>query len=160
MNCRIEGPWDDVRRFENTMGNIFEEFCCGGEGHALLPTDEACLTPAVKAEDVAWEPYTDIQETEKEFVLTADIPGVEKKDIEINATEDGVEIKAETRLGEDEEKEGFVKRERSYRRFYRKYALPAAVDPAKAEAQYNNGVLEVKLSKKKVGKKGSTVEVK
>ncbi len=159
MNCGRD-PWDDIRRFENNIGNIFEEFWGRGGGPLLLPTGEACLAPAVKAEDVAWEPYTDIQETENEVVLTADIPGVEKEDIEINATEDGVEIKAETRFEEDEEKEGFVRRERGYRRFYRKYALPAAVDPAKAEARYNNGVLEVKLPKKKVGKKGSTVEVK
>lgn len=154
-------PWDDIRRCENSMNHLFEDFW--GKSPVLLHSGDTCLAPVAKGEDegdVVWEPYTDIRETEKEILLTADIPGVKKEDIEINVTDEGIEIRAETDLEKDDEKDGFIRRERSYSRYYRGYSLPSAVDPEKADATYNNGVLEIRLPKKTVEKKGKTIDVK
>ncbi len=155
-------PWYDLLRFEDSLNTIFEDFL--GKGNPLenetcqLPCGDKDLAP-VKEGDVVWKPYTDIQETEKEVVLIADIPGVKKEDIKVNVTEEGVEIKAEKEFEKDEEKEGYIRRERSYSSFYRNYGLPARVDPKKAKAKYENGVLELTLTKKAEGKKGATINV-
>lgn len=70
-------------------------------------------------------PASEIVETDKEVIVTAEVPGVEKGDISINATEDSIEVSAEKK----EEKKGYFMQERHYGRFY------------------NNGVLEVRLPK-------------
>jgi HSP20 family protein len=84
-------PWEELRKFERRMNRLFDEFWTYGP--RLLPSGRAELEPA-KISLETREPYTDIQETDKEVILTAEMPGVDKKDIKINATEDGIEISA------------------------------------------------------------------
>jgi HSP20 family protein len=93
------------------------------------------------------EPFTDLQETEKEVIITMEVPGVEKQDIKIDITEDRIEISAERKDESKEEGEGYLRRERRYGRFYKALTLPAAVDHSKVKATYKNGVLEILLPK-------------
>jgi len=100
------------------------------------------VLPVGKDSDVR-EPFASsiVNEKDNEFNITAEMPGIEKKDIEVNATESEVVIKAEG----------------SGRKYYKSIAAPSSVDPNSAKAKYNNGVLEVTLklkeSKKPKGKK-------
>ncbi|MHA1409022.1 MAG: Hsp20/alpha crystallin family protein [Candidatus Odinarchaeia archaeon] len=93
-------------------------------------------------------PDVDIIETGDELVITCDMPGLNKEDIDLKVTEDMIEISSEVKSEDRKEEEGYLRRERSYRKFYRKIPLPKPVIPSKAKAAYNNGVLEVRLKKK------------
>jgi HSP20 family protein len=76
------------------------------------------------------EPYTDIivDEKNKEVIVTAEMPGIEKKDVKLHATEKEIEIKAET----------------EERKYYKKVPLGAKIVPEKTHSTYNNGILEIK----------------
>lgn len=143
-------PYDEIRELERRMSRLFREFW--GRGPRLLGTGETAIEP-YKGEVGIREPFTDIQESDKEIIVTAEIPGVDKRDIRINATEDRLEISAETKYEAKEEKEGYVRKERSYGRFYRALTLPATVKSQEAKASYKNGVLEVILPKVEAVKK-------
>ncbi|MEM2906782.1 MAG: Hsp20/alpha crystallin family protein [Candidatus Odinarchaeota archaeon] len=93
-------------------------------------------------------PDVDIMETDSELVITSDMPGLSKDDIQIKVSEDAVEVSSEVKREEKEEDKGYIRRERVYRKFYRKLPLPVSVDAEKAKATYKNGVLEVRLPKK------------
>lgn len=105
-----------------------------------------------------FEPNVDIQETPTELVVTAELPGIKKKDINLNVTEDTIEISAETRGEVAEERPGFVHKERRMGRFYRSLWLPYKVKPDGAKAKYSDGVLEVRLPRAEV-RRGRNVEI-
>ena len=79
------------------------------------------------------EPLVDVMETDDEVKVIAELPGVEKKDIKLYGTEDTLTISVDT----------------AERKYYKKVELPSAVDAKSAKASYKNGVLEVRLKKKK-----------
>ena len=98
-------------------------------------------------------PKVDVLNREAEIVVKAEIPGVDKKDIDISVGDDSVTIKGETRKEEKEEKGDYYRCEISSGRFSRTVALPAAVDGAKATASFKDGVLELTLPKLKATKR-------
>lgn len=104
------------------------------------------------------KPLVDIYETDDEVVVVADLPGLEKDDISINAMEDTLEISAETKKAGEAKKPRYFRQERRYKRFYRRLRLPAKVNPEKVKSTYRNGVLEVRLPKIKV-KKGVRIKI-
>ncbi len=93
------------------------------------------------------QPPVDIMETDDSVIVTAELPGIEKGDVEVHVTQDSIEIKGEIKSEETEEGESYYRRERSYTSFFRELALPAEVTPDKATAKMNNGILEVKVPK-------------
>jgi HSP20 family protein len=97
--------------------------------------------------------YTDIKETDNEIIIEAELPGVKKDDININATEDRVEITAEAKTEETEEKREYIHKEREQKKFYRSFTLPVKVFPEKSKATYKNGILELRLPKKETREK-------
>jgi HSP20 family protein len=105
-----------------------------------------------------FEPYVDIQETLTEVLVTAELPGIKKKDIKLNVTEDMLEISAEAREEVAEERPGLVRKERRIGKFYRSLSLPCKVKPEEAKAKYVDGVLEVRLPRMEV-RRGRDVEV-
>jgi HSP20 family protein len=90
---------------------------------------------------------------DKEIIATAEMPGLEKKDIKINVTEDMLEISTETKQEEKKEEKGYIYRERRSGSYYRAISLPSPVDPDNSKATYENGVLEIKMPKTEVKKK-------
>jgi HSP20 family protein len=92
-------------------------------------------------------PLVDIYETPDEVVVDADLPGVQKEDIEVSATEDTITIKAEAEKEEEVEEEGYYLKERGHMKFYRRLPLPKKVKPKQIKAKYQNGILTVKLPK-------------
>ncbi len=140
--------WDEFRRFEEIMNRMFEEFSGRPRRRLLASGERGEIAPAVYR-----EPFTDVIETEKEIIATAELPGLEKQDININVTEDRLEISAETKHEEKKEEKGYVYRERSSGSYYRTISLPSPVDPDSSKASYKNGVLEIKMPKTEIKKK-------
>jgi HSP20 family protein len=95
-------------------------------------------------------PAVDIKEEENRFVIEADIPGVEPKDIEI-AMENGVlTIRGERKIESQQEGKEYKRVERVYGAFYRRFSLPDTADAESVSATGKNGVLQITIPKKAV----------
>jgi HSP20 family protein len=132
-------PNEEMRRMEEWMNNMFGEF--EPVTSRLLPAgaDEEVMKTAT--------PSIDIQEIENKILVTADVPGIEKEDITVNIHGDVLEITAQKKKEKEEKGEGYLRRERSYTKFYRKIALPGEVDPDKVDATLKDGVLKIEMEK-------------
>ncbi|MEM4133639.1 MAG: archaeal heat shock protein Hsp20 [Candidatus Micrarchaeia archaeon] len=103
----------------------------GPDGKPIIQEfgDKPQITP--KGIEEKREPLVDIINEKNDIKIIAELPGVRKEDIELNATEKGLEIKVDT----------------PERKYYKKLELPAKIKPETADAKYNNGVLEVIIKK-------------
>jgi HSP20 family protein len=91
----------------------------------------------------------DLSEHDDSYMVKADIPGVRKEDIDVRIDRNQVTISAEVKQEKEEKKDGRVLRsERQYGFASRSFALASDIDDAKADARYQNGVLELRLPKK------------
>ena len=106
-------------------------------------------------------PAVDVVETDNAYELTADLPGIDEKNIEVKLAQGGLTIKGEKREEKEETKKDYYLHERYIGSFERHFALPEGVDTDKIEASFKNGVLEVRLPKKPEAiKPEKTIEVK
>ena len=94
-----------------------------------------------------WVPAVDIQETENELIVKADVPDVEMKDIDVRMENGTLTIRGERKFEAKKNEGGWHRVERSYGTFERAFALPETVDPEAVKADYKNGVLTVTLPK-------------
>jgi HSP20 family protein len=94
-----------------------------------------------------WIPAMDLVETDGDFVLRADLPGVDEKDVSIELEDRVLTISGERKAEHEERKEGFYRVERSSGSFTRTLTLPEGVDPASIKANFDKGVLEVRIPK-------------
>jgi len=90
----------------------------------------------------------DVYETPEEFVIRAAVPGVEPKDVEITVDEDVLTISGESRKEEEVKEEHYHRRELRVGSFQRSLRLPPTVDPEKATASFENGLLKLSIPKK------------
>jgi HSP20 family protein len=93
-------------------------------------------------------PAVDVIETDDAYELTADLPGIDEKNIEVKLAEGGLTIKGERQEEKEEKKKDYYLHERHFGSFERHFALPEGVDADKIEASFKNGVLTVRLPKK------------
>ena len=98
-------------------------------------------------------PHVDVVEQDDEVIIQAELPGVDKKDLDISVTSTTVSIKGTTRHEEKEEKGDYYRREISRGSYSRTLALPVEVDESKARASLKDGVLELALPKAEKAKK-------
>lgn len=89
----------------------------------------------------------DMHETEKDVTVTAEIPGIDEKDISVTLSRDILTISGEKKTEKSEDTKGFYKMERVYGSFRRSLPVPAGIDPDKVEATFKNGVLTITLAK-------------
>ena len=130
-------PFRDLGGLQDRINRLFEEGLV-----RLRPwTSEAI-------EDAAWSPAVDIVETENDIVLRADLPGVDPKDVDIQVENGTLTLKGERKFESDVKEDDYRRVERVYGSFLRSFALPPTVDAEKVEAEYRNGVLELKLPKR------------
>ena len=106
-----------------------------------------------------WAPMLNISETKDAMVVTADMPGVDPKEIEIALTGDLLTLKGEKDKEIVEKEERYHRVERTYGAFLRSVRLPMAVDGSKVTATFKNGVLVVTLPKTPASK-GTMIPVK
>ena len=106
-----------------------------------------------------WRPAVDIREEKDRYVIIADLPGVDPKDIEITMEQGVLTIKGERSSEKEESHEGYSRVERVRGSFYRRFSLPDSTDPENIEAKGKDGVLEITLPKsEKVQPKKITVK--
>ena len=94
-----------------------------------------------------WSPAVDVKETDNSFVLSADIPGLTKKDIKINVANGRLSICGERSFETDQENDNYHYRERQFGSFDRSFNLPDTVDEENISASFKNGILNVLLPK-------------
>ena len=94
-----------------------------------------------------WVPPVDIREETSQFVLHADLPGLEAKDIDITLVKGVLTIRGHRKLETRDEKNGFRRVERVSGEFYRRFTLPDTADSQAVKAKFANGVLEVAIPK-------------
>ncbi|HEV2200719.1 MAG TPA: Hsp20/alpha crystallin family protein [Bryobacteraceae bacterium] len=99
-----------------------------------------------------WVPAVDIQETENELILKADVPEVEMKDIDVRLENGTLTIRGERKFEAKKNEGGWHRVERGYGSFERAFTVPDTVSPEGVKAEYKNGVLTVTLPKKEVAK--------
>jgi len=138
-------PFALMNRLHEQLGQIFGD---------NFGAPEAASSP-----NVAWIPSVDVHEEPERFVVRADVPGVEPKDIEVTAADGVLTIRGERRSEKRAKDGGFERLERVAGTFLRRFTLPETAQPEAITAKQTNGVLEVVIPKQpKVQPKRVTVE--
>ena len=130
-------PWSLLDRFNQHLNQL-------GYSDKALSSNDSDSSNIVTSH---WRPAVDIKEEADRFLITADLPGVEPKDIEITMDNGVLTIKGERKSEVRDEKEGYKRVERVSGTFYRRFSLPDTADAERIEAKGNHGVLEVTLPK-------------
>lgn len=125
--------------FQDEMNRLFSDFF----GDVSLPSWFRGREAAF-----AVSPAMDVTENDKEFKITAELAGLEAKDVQISTAEGYVTIKGEKKQESKEEHAGYFRQERSYGSFQRVVALPDTANLDKAEASFKSGVLTLSVPKK------------
>lgn len=123
---------------QREMNDLFERMF---EGFDLAPVEWPGSTLG------AFAPRVDVAETEKEVQVSAELPGIEEKDVEVTLSDGALTIRGERREEKEEKEKDWYRREQSYGSFHRTIALPSEIDPDKVEATFKKGVLKVTLPK-------------
>lgn len=141
---RAEEQEHPVYSLQREMNRIFDDFFRAGDTPFGPSLD---LFPLSTFERTAVTPRIDVQETEKELRILAELPGMSDKDIDLSLTKDMLTISGEKKQETEQNSKGWHCKERSYGTFKRAIPLPCEVDQACCTASFKNGVLRVSLSK-------------
>ena len=137
MNVVRYEPWGLLRRFNEDVNQLFNESRIASTADG----DQSSIATS------NWTPAVDIKEEDGRFVLKADIPGVEAKDIDVTMDDGVLTIKGERRHESEQDTNGYKRVERSYGSFYRRFSLPDTANAEGITAQGKDGVLEVSIPK-------------
>ena len=124
-------PWDTMREFRGDLDRFFS-------GHADSYTDTAAN----------WVPSVDINEDKDAYIVAADVPGVDPKDIDVSLEDGVLTVKGERKDERNDEGEGYTRTERIYGSFYRRFSLPDTADAENISAKTEHGVLKLRIPKK------------
>ena len=126
---------DPFALIKRRMDDIFEDFL---HGFDLQPFESRLGV---------FSPNIDVIENEKEIRISAELPGMEEKDIEVSLNKDSLSIKGEKREEKEDKGKGYYRMERSYGSFSRTIPVPVEVETDKVEAKFKKGVLNITLPK-------------
>jgi HSP20 family protein len=129
--------WEPVRELgtiQNEMNRLFNTFFDAPAGTGNGPSGR-------------WLPAMDLVETENEFVLKADLPGLSEADVNIEVDDNVLTISGERKADHEERKAGYYRLERSSGSFRRSLTLPEGINPESVRARFDKGVLEVLIPK-------------
>jgi len=128
--ARIESKYlEEMERMRRRLGELMEEAEVGRDGEEMI------------------EPLADVQETDGEIIVTMDLPGMDKEDVDIALSSDELSVVAQRKTETGMEEGSFHQRERSYRRFERTISLPTGVKADEAHAKLESGVLKINIPK-------------
>lgn len=107
------------------------------------------------------KPALDIQETDQQYRITFEVPGVEEKDIQITLNNDVLVVRGEKRQEQEKKEGGFHRVERSYGSFQRALNLPGDANQDSIKADFKNGVLTITMDKREAGvpKQGRSIPI-
>lgn len=128
-------PFDELTTLRNRMDRLWTRMTSENE-------------PAM----ANWTPTSDIVEKTDEILITAELPGIEEKDVEVQIENGVLTIQGERKAEKETEEKGFRRIERAYGSFFRSFTLPPNVEPEKIAANFANGVLEVHIPKSESAK--------
>lgn len=126
-------PFGLMRRLSDEMDRIFGDWSIGG------------LFGGGLQELQAWAPPVEVFQRGDELLIRADLPGLQKEDVNVEVTDDAVTIRGERRHEETEDREGYYRSERSYGTFLRVIPLPEGAITESAKATFKDGVLEITM---------------
>ena len=136
-----------AKRAEDVFGTMRREidhiFNRWGNGHRGWPTPFSLS----QTFDLA-APDMDVRETAKEFVIEAELPGVDEKDVSMTLQNGVLTLKGEKRQERQEKQDGYYLHERSSGSFQRSMRLPDTADDGKVDAEFANGVLKIAIQKR------------
>jgi HSP20 family protein len=127
--------WDPIRELDSLQGDmnrLFDRFFEGGGNNGASRR---------------WIPAMDLVETEDALVLRADLPGMSEDDVDIEIKDNVLTVSGERKADHEEKGEGFHRVERAFGSFSRSLTLPRGIDPDRVEANFEDGVLEVRVPK-------------
>jgi HSP20 family protein len=140
--------WRPFESLRSEIDRLFEDF---DRGSWMSPFRRSIfdIEPFWRRE-VAWEaiPSVDIVEKDKAYEVTAELPGLDEKDVEVKLVNGGLTIKGEKQEEKEEKKKDYYLHERHFGSFERYFRVPEGVDTDKIEASFRKGVLTVTLPKK------------
>ncbi len=137
------GGGRQLQTLQTGMNDLFRSFFGNALPRSWLWPDD------IMGMDTGAMPATDVVETDKDYRITAELPGMETKDVSVTISEGNITIKGEKREERKEDKNGYFRQERSYGQFQRVVALPPNMaDENRAEATMNKGVLTITVPKK------------
>jgi HSP20 family protein len=128
-------PFRDMVTLREKMNRLFEDVFTGQSESKELAAS-------------SWAPAVDIFETENDLVMTAEVPGIDEKDIEIKIEDNTLILKGARKFEKETKEENYHRIERSYGSFYRAFTLPNSIDPEKIQAEHENGVLKITMPKR------------
>lgn len=132
-------PFDDLLRIQERMNRMFEDSLSRTPGGGRnLP-------------DGNWVPAVDIYETSDRVVVMADLPGVEREDIELRIESNTLILSGERRMKKNVDEDNYHRVERGHGTFHRSFTLPTTIDQDRIRAEHRNGILEVSLPKTEGG---------
>ena len=105
-----------------------------------------------QADLATWAPSVDIYETENELVVKADLPGIQEKDIDVRVVNNTLTIRGDRKFEKVVNEDNYLRIERAYGSFTRSFTLPNTVNAEGIRADYHNGVLTVRMSKREESK--------
>lgn len=129
-------PFRDLITLRERMNRLFEDVFTSARG------EEKDIISS------SWTPAVDIYEDENQLVLTAEVPGIEEKDIEIKLEDNTLSIQGERKMEKETKEENYHRIERAYGSFYRSFTLPNYIDQEKIQAEHENGILKITMPKK------------
>ncbi len=128
--ARIESKYlEEMEHMRRRLGELMEEAETGRDGEEII------------------EPLADVQETDGEIIVTMDLPGMDKEDVDIALSSDELSVVAQRKTETGMAEGSFHQRERFYRRFERTISLPAGVKADEAHAKLESGVLKISIPK-------------
>ena len=139
---------DRFLSFRQEMERMFDEFF---EGGALAPWER---------EWTGFAPKVDVVETDDQVKVTAELPGLDAKDVDVTVSHNTLTLKGEKKQEHEEKGEGYYRSERSYGSFQRSVPLPSTVETDKADAAFSKGVLTVTFPKTAAAKDRKQITVK
>ncbi len=138
-------PFRELGRLRDEMDRLWEDFF--GERRFFAPSERK------------YHPSLDVTESKDELIVTAEISGMDAKDLDISVSDGILTIKGEKKQEREEKEENYHLMERRYGTFSRTVRLPAEIDVEKVDATYNQGILKIVLPKKEEAKP-KQIEVK
>ncbi len=135
MNLVRWSPWREMSTLQNRVNRLFDN----STFHTDLMNDDISTG--------MWNPVVDLFEKDDHYVIKAEIPGVDKKDIRIDLKDRVLTLSGERSYDNEVKEENYYRRERSYGKFQRAFTLPADVDSDKITAEFKEGVLQVEVPK-------------
>ncbi len=132
--------WDPFRELEDMNERLNRAF-----GRTRLARSSAKEKDALTVFD--WAPNVDIIETAEEFQVKAELPDIKKEDVKVSVDNGVLRIEGERRQEKEEKGKKFHRVERTYGSFLRTFSLPDNVDESKVQADFKDGLLNVRLRK-------------